>query len=283
MRFNQYELPNVKLFHSAVEGGHRPRNNHHHTECEISAIVHGNGVYSVQNRDYDFHEGDVFMFGSDEVHFITEISSESKFEILNIHFEPQLLWNNGDRDALILLKLFFDRSDSFSNRLDRQNPVTPKIRNMIFDIENEFRLTQSGYEFKIKLNLFGILFDILRNYNYINPQSSSTLNKDTLSRLSIAMDYINSHLTDRLTLDEVARKATMGKAYFSTVFKKFNGISPWDYITIKRVEKAIDMLKTTNMSKLEIASQCGFNSSANFYKAFSRITGKTPGDYSVKS
>ena len=58
-----------------------------------------------------------------------------------------------------------------------------------------------------------------------------------------------------------------------------NGISPWEYITIKRVEKAIGLLKTTNDTKLNIAMQCGFNSSSNFYKAFFRITGKKPGSY----
>ena len=74
----------------------------------------------------------------------------------------------------------------------------------------------------------------------------------------------------------------MSKSYFSTIFKKYNGISPWDYITIKRVEKAVTLLKTTDKTKLEIAQSCGFNSPANFYKAFLRITGKSPKYYSKK-
>ena len=63
-------------------------------------------------------------------------------------------------------------------------------------------------------------------------------------------------------------------------FKKFNGISPWEYITIKRVENAVELIKNTNMTKLEIAEKCGFSSSSNFYKAFFNITGKKPSDYS---
>ena len=47
----------------------------------------------------------------------------------------------------------------------------------------------------------------------------------------------------------------MTPTYFSSVFKKFNGLSLWDDITIKRVEKAIQILKTTDMIKLEIPSQ----------------------------
>ena len=61
--------------------------------------------------------------------------------------------------------------------------------------------------------------------------------------------------------------------------KKLNGISPWEYITIKRVERAVEMLKTTDLTKLEIAERCGFSGSSNFYKAFAHVTGKKPGDY----
>ena len=67
--------------------------------------------------------------------------------------------------------------------------------------------------------------------------------------------------------------------YFSYVFKKLNGISLWKYISIKRVERAIELLQAEHISRLEIAERCGFSSSSNFYKTFTALTGKTPGDY----
>ena len=66
------------------------------------------------------------------------------------------------------------------------------------------------------------------------------------------------------------------------MFKKLNGISPWDYIVLKRIEKAIELLETTDKNKIDIAEMCGFTSSSNFYKAFAKVTGKTPTEY-VKS
>ena len=56
-------------------------------------------------------------------------------------------------------------------------------------------------------------------------------------------------------------------------------MSPWKYITIKRVEQAIGLLRSTNMTKVEIASRCGFSSLSNFYAAFASVTGRKPGDY----
>ncbi|MBE5041256.1 helix-turn-helix domain-containing protein [Ructibacterium gallinarum] len=123
---------------------------------------------------------------------------------------------------------------------------------------------------------------LLRDYDYVNSKNNSSANNQTLSQLALAMQYIENHLEESLTLAEIAQQSTMSKSYFSTMFKKYNGISPWDYITIKRVEKAIGLLTTSNLSKLEIAARCGFHSSANFYKAFARVTGKTPSDYTSK-
>lgn len=279
MKFNEYALPDMKLFHSAVPGGRREYRKHHHTECELSVLLSGSGVYAVKGCAYPFQSGDVFIFGSDEIHYITDISSETDFELLNIQFEPKLLWGAEDRSVLPLLKIFCDRSPAFSNRIDRQNPATLRIRELILDMEKEFHAQRTGYALKLKLNLFSILLYLLRDYGYVNETVRIASNEHTLSQLAQAMNYIDAHLEEPLCLEEIARQSAMSKAYFSTVFKKYNGISPWDYITIKRVEKAIAMLKTTELSKLEIAARCGFNSPANFYKAFSRITGKTPGAY----
>lgn len=279
MKFKEHVLPDIKMFHSAVPGGRREYRAHHHTECELSVLLSGSGIYTVKGREYAFRAGDIFLFGSNEVHCITDISPDSEFELLNIQFEPKFLWNGSDRSALPLLKVFVDRSPAFSNRLDRENPTTPQIRSLILEMEEEFYAQKPGYALKLKLDLLSILLSVLRDYGYVNEESSIQSNTHVLSRLAQAMAYIDAHLSEPLHLEEIARQSAMSKAYFSAMFKKYNGLSPWDYITIKRVEMAIKMLEETDYTKLEIAALCGFNSSANFYKAFARITGKKPGDY----
>ena len=94
-----------------------------------------------------------------------------------------------------------------------------------------------------------------------------------------SLHYIENNLCNDMSLTEIADVASMSPAYFSTVFKKLNGISLWEYITAKRIDRAVELLRTTNMTKLDIAMECGFNSASNFYKAFARITGKKPSDF----
>jgi AraC family transcriptional regulator len=93
------------------------------------------------------------------------------------------------------------------------------------------------------------------------------------------MDYIDNHISDEIQLNALADIAHMNPCYFSTIFKKYNGLSPSQYITRKRIYKAIDYLTTSDYSVIEISSLCGYNTAANFYKAFKTVTGRIPKDY----
>ena len=93
-------------------------------------------------------------------------------------------------------------------------------------------------------------------------------------------EYIKENYNDyELSVDKMCLVLHLSPAYFSTIFKRLNGISPWDYITIKRIEQSIEYLESTDSSILEIACRCGFNNTANFNRAFKKITGKTPSEY----
>lgn len=277
MRFGELILsddtntPYIKTFHSTVSPFRRVYNAHHHTECELSVFIEGEGVYSVHGREYEFKPMDVFLFGSNEEHCITTISR--KIDLLNVHFEPRILWESTEN--IELLKLFSARNDNFSNKFDFNDKM---LSSLILSIENELRDKSTGYKIQVKYLLLSSLIHIMRNYNYIRTDTVFPGEK-IAEQLKNALHYIDSNLGNPLTLKDIAETACMTQTYFSYVFKKFNGISPWEYITIKRVEKAIEMLKTSHMSKLEIAERCGFSSSSNFYKAFAKITGKKPGEF----
>lgn len=279
MKFNENTLYNsnnkiiLKTYHSSVEPGKRALREHHHTECELSLVVSGSGTYSVCEKDYTFSAGDMFLFGSNEAHCITDITSS--LNLLNIQFEPFILFENADN--MELLNIFNMRNKSFKNLFSANDTV---LQNFILDIENEISKKQDGYRIKTRYLLFSSLIHIIRSYDYVNKSNTYTFEYSQSKKIKDAITYIDNNINNKLTLKEIASTVCMAETYFSSVFKKFNGISPWEYITIKRVEKAVDLIKNTNMTKLEIAEKCGFSSSSNFYKAFFNITGNQPSDYS---
>lgn len=272
----------MSIHHSAVSSGKRGLFEHHHTQFEISYIKKGGGIYTVGEKTYLFEPGNVFVFSSDEQHCITDVFDGDVLELVNVHFEPRFIWSDSSGFANCeLLKIFFDRNDSFENMIDKKNPQTENICRHIDLIESELRERKPQYKHMVQMYVSYILIQLLREYGYV--KNTVEYYSDTLSLLERAMEYIDKNIENDISLEQIAETATMNRTYFSTVFKKYNGISPWDYITIKRVERSIEYLKTQTLTKTEIAGRCGFSSMSNFYRAFKLVTGKTPNDYSGKN
>ena len=118
---------------------------------------------------------------------------------------------------------------------------------------------------------------LCRDYGYIEEthEKNARLPERKLQKVT---DYIGAHLAEKMTLSELAAVCGMNRTYFCGVFKRYYGVSPFEYITIKRVEQAAVLIKTTDRTKVDIAEECGFHSMSNFYKAFSEVFGKTPSE-----
>jgi AraC-like DNA-binding protein len=262
----------IRSYHSLLAPQKRSYSAHHHTQCEPSVFLSGEGIYTVGKTEYRFHAGDVFLFASDEEHCITEISAD--LELLNLQFEPYILWENPD--AMELMPLFHSRNSEFKNLYSDKDGEVCKT---LLTIEDEMCHQRPCFSVIVKYRLFSALTIILRNHPGVNHQKTVKATDHLTQSIKLTIDYIQRNFERKLTLEELARIACLSPTYFSYIFKKLNGISLWKYINIKRVERAIEILKSENVSKLEIAERCGFSSSSNFYKTFFAITGKTPSNY----
>ena len=91
-----------------------------------------------------------------------------------------------------------------------------------------------------------------------------------------AIEYIQTHLSDKLTVEEIAADAGYSASYFSHVFNRETGMSPYRFVVKSRVDSAMQLLQTTQLPIQDIAFQVGFNSVANFCYAFRREKGMSP-------
>lgn len=94
-----------------------------------------------------------------------------------------------------------------------------------------------------------------------------------------AIAYIQSHLTDKLSVEEIAASTGYSASYFSHMFAEETGLSPYQFVLKSRLDQAQMLLKTTRLTVQEIAFQCGFNSAANFCYTFRRMVGLSAHDY----
>jgi len=99
------------------------------------------------------------------------------------------------------------------------------------------------------------------------------------ARIIGAMNLIQRNIGGELDLERVARRAFMSSSHFSHTFKERFGESPKSYQVRKRIEKAMELLKESSMSAMEISSELGYNDPYFFYRQFRRKTGMTPTEF----
>ncbi len=250
---------------------------HHHTEIEIG-IYDCYGEYSIDGSLYRFQPGDIFIFPSNTDHRILKLERDSDLRVLNLFLEPTLIWSPGNSMFNPRYLNVFSRPE-FNYHLPVVNPFNAQLTVHLLDIQKEFFNRLPEYESMVKVHLLAILIEITRHYNPQKQVAAPPANKENLLCLEHAIQYIMTNLTSPLTLNDIARHAGLSRTYFSTIFKKMNGISVWDFITIKRIDLAIHYLTSTTKDITEIAGLCGFNNTTNFNYAFRKITSLSPGIY----
>lgn len=268
----------LRLFRSSLPSDGSMFYEHHHTALEITMVLSGSGIYATDESEFSFESGDIFLFGTDERHWIKKLDCRTDF--LNVHFEPRFIWSeNFGISSGELIRVFLNRKKNRLNKLDMTKESSMSVRRLIFQMEKELEEKKREHEIMLKVHLVNILIEMIRSFEGQIDENDFSYNAQALHHIERSLKYIDSHLSENITLEEIANVAHMSKNYFCRIFKKLNGMSPWDYITVKRIEHAVMLLNTTDLTRLEIAQRCGYNNTSNFYYAFKKVTGKAPGDY----
>lgn len=109
--------------------------------------------------------------------------------------------------------------------------------------------------------------------------------KDSLEKIGVirrAEEYIRLHLTENLTVSQIAGQFYLNANYFTKLFKSELGVTPLHYINQKRVEKGKYLLEHTRLGIGEIAGETGFTDELYFSRVFRKYVGISPLAYRKK-
>ncbi|MGM0212825.1 AraC family transcriptional regulator [Enterococcus sp. AZ109] len=104
----------------------------------------------------------------------------------------------------------------------------------------------------------------------------------TWQSIQQVIDYIEEHLDQSLPLTELAAIACLSPFYFQRLFKKLVGRPVMEYVKLRRLAKACQLLAATDRRILDIAMEMGFNSHAYFTKVFKSAYDMTPEVYRLE-
>ncbi|GEK27864.1 helix-turn-helix domain-containing protein [Furfurilactobacillus siliginis] len=106
-------------------------------------------------------------------------------------------------------------------------------------------------------------------------ESIKTKNKE----INDALVYIEQHLNQNISLEEVAQRVYLSSFYFSKLFKKSTNMNFSDYLAAKKIKRAMVLLQDTTTPVKLISKRLGFSKTSYFSKTFKKYTNTTPSEF----
>lgn len=259
------------ISHSITEmPSKNPHALHTHDHYEIFYFLTGDITYYIEGHVYDISPHDILLINNKEVHKPI-FHSDKVYERMVINF---------DESYVEPLSPFYDLTYCFLNRtLGHGNKIEgsyvkklqlhdffTKIHDYINEESIEDQLLAKTYFFQLLLQLNRVFKTDKEKFTkgYLKDQKIDTI-----------IHYINSHLTEPLSLNSIEEACFVNKYYMSHLFKDLTGMTVIEYINHKRILLAKSLLQT-DMAITKVAQETGFNDYSNFYKKFKDATGVSP-------
>lgn len=169
----------------------------------------------------------------------------------------------------------------FDENLYRAGLDDEFVRQICLRILGELREETAGGSLLMEYLASVLVTHICGSYtdHRIESQGSGIVGALDQRRLKRVQDYIEDNLETDLTVTEIASVACLSRYHFARAFRAAVGESPNSYIGSRRINRALALLASSEMSLVEIAFACRFSSQAAFARAFRRKFGQTPGEY----
>ena len=156
----------------------------------------------------------------------------------------------------------------------------------VISLKDTYRFERYLHKIRLQFSEHLPLKEALLNNYIINILTELLISRDsehleavTGGIIEDTITYINDHLTETLSLNDLASQASLSPFYFSRLFKKETGFSPHEYVILARVNNAKYLLNFQELSIKDVCFRTGFSSESSFCTTFKKVTGMTPSDY----
>ncbi len=229
----------------------------------IHLVLTGRGIYTVNGKTFTLEAGQGFLICPGQIVFYKADSiipwTYSWVGFHGIKAE-QVLKKAG---LTIDCPLFdFNESDNLTGSLN--------------DMIKEARDTH-GSELMLTSLLYGFLACLVnRSQNQIQTGENST---DSTRYVSDAVEYIEKNFTGSLSVNALANHLKIDRSYLSTLFSRYLGVTPIEFIINYRMDKACELLRNPLLSVADVARSVGYEDPFQFSKTFRKTKGVSPSQF----
>jgi AraC family transcriptional regulator len=187
------------------------------------------------------------------------------FEVANIALPPETIARVAGPQAQLERLEFVPAT----NRRD------PYIHSLVLALRDEMENGGVAGRLFVETAVAALSLHLVRRYSSLTPRPAS-LPALPADKLRMLLDYIEDHLSQDVSLASLAQRVEMSADSLARRFKQAMGMPPHRHVMIRRLERAKDLLRESELSLAEIAYVVGFSSQSHFTTVFRQHTGVTP-------
>lgn len=245
------------FFHLKANGEWKQKQ-HCFQQNKFYYIVDGSCEITIKDKTFVAKKGDWFFIPSGTLHSYRNISGVSMKKYW-MHFE-------------IFPKLEFSKSTPFSYLATIENK---KITALFKDFSKKFTSVIASDILSVK----SIVYSLLAEYLKLSGVLDFTTKPHQNNAITLATKYIEQHLSEPITINELANVCHLHPTHFIRFFKSKTGQTPQNYVNYKRMELAKKLITQTDLSIGEVAEKTGFYDSMYFSKCFKKYYSVSPRTY----
>lgn len=226
---------------------------HYHTGFEIHIVTEGNQHYEVADKVYNVRKGEFLLIYPGVEHKVLDFSRDLQKYSVTFYKE------NCDEHTCYIDRL----SERMSENLDY--------------IQNEAQHKKEISDILIENTMLEILISIFRLTGFKEKEKEQGAGANEIAE--IAKQYIDDNIKKAPSVEEVARYCYLSTRQLGRIFVKYEGMSPKEYITKKRIEKIEALLQDQTISLKQISTIMNFDNEYYFNTFFKLHAGMPPGEY----
>lgn len=247
---------------------------HHHEFYEVFFFLSGSVSYTVEGRVYQLRPGDILLTNHRDIHR-PEVGPDKPYE-------RYVLWLDADflqrlpRPGDDLTACFVDAARKGYRLIRPNGEVLSRLLGLCRRIPALRR--DGGFGSGTLLYAAVAQFLVYLNRAYFDTPEAVRRDVTESAIVNRVVGYIEGRLADTLSLDGLAEAFHLSKFHLNRQFKRFTGLTIYQFILKKRLISARSMLQA-GVPVTQACMACGFGDYSNFLKAFKREFGRSPSQF----
>lgn len=264
-----YLTDDFRIFHLSTKE-QKEFDYHYHDFEKVLLFLKGNVTYCVEGMNYELNPYDIVLVRSGQVHRPV-VHDNSVYERIVIYISRQFMEQYRGEN--------YDLSECFDRAMEEKTSVfrvesLPKSR--LYRITRELEESFAREEFAGELQRRVLFLELMIQLNraVLHGDVQYLYNNESGNRIREIMTYLNSHLTEELSIDTVAERMFMSRYHIMHLFKRETGDTIGNYVTNKRLILARKLIEEGH-SVTEACFESGFTSYSNFSRAYKKNFGES--------